>query len=70
MFLSNMIVKDIKVVRKEWRVRSKSDTNKYHIVGWDGKDYWECDCVAGSYGRDCRHKRIVKNKLKGLIWKN
>jgi len=65
-----MLVKNIKVVRKEWKVRSKSNPNQYHIVGWDGKDYWECDCTAGSMGRDCRHKRIVKNKLKGLVWKN
>ena len=61
-----MKVKNSNIIIKEWRVRSKSNNDKYHTVGWNGKDYWVCDCTAGMYGRDCRHKRIVRNKLEGL----
>ena len=62
-----MKVKNSNIIIKEWKVKSKSDpSNKHHIVGWNGNDYWVCDCTAGMYGRDCRHKRIVRNKLEGL----
>ncbi len=69
-YLFKMKVKDAKIIIKEWKVKSKTNPNNFHIVGWNGRDYWTCNCIAGAFGRDCRHKRIVKNKLKGLIWKN
>ncbi len=46
---------------------------KYEIKGRSGNYIVEilnngemrCNCIAGSMGKDCRHKRILRNKLKG-----
>jgi hypothetical protein len=49
-----------------FRIRSKSQKGKYHIVAWCGGDECECTCTAGQFHHPCRHVRIAKHHLKGL----
>ena len=51
----------------QWRVKSKS-SDECHIVSWSDKDGWSCSCIAGGFGRICRHQRICQNKFKNLTY--
>jgi len=51
----------------QWRVASKSEKGKYHIVGWFEDGRFECSCIGfQTRKKDCRHLRIIKNHFKGL----
>jgi len=65
-----MKVKNSNIIIKEWKVKSKSDPSKHHIVGWNGNDYWVCDCAGYAFNKNCRHIRKVINKLNGLKYNN
>jgi len=48
----------------KFRVRSKSEPGKYHIVEMFADKHLECDCPASCFRKiECRHIRIVKEKL-------
>lgn len=47
---------------KKYEVRSKSEKGKVRIVEQLANGKFVCDCPSH---RECRHIRIVKNKLKG-----
>ena len=51
----------------EWQVASKTHEGKFWIVGWHN-ERWYCSCPAGMMNRKCRHVRIVKNEIKGIIY--
>lgn len=52
-----------------FKVRSKSEQGKFHIIEVFSDGHSECDCVAGSYKQPCRHIKmgrhikVVKNHL-------
>lgn len=50
----------LKPVQK-WKVASKSEKGVYHIVEELPTGKLICSCVAGSMGKECRHKRLVVN---------
>lgn len=56
---------------KKWRVPSRSEKGKYHTVRLLIGSELECDCIAGSYGRFCRHKQKIGETLtkKGIQFK-
>ena len=58
-----------RIIEKVFQVPSKSEPEKRHIVQFFSDWHLECNCVAGSFKRPCRHKRIVAEKLakKGII---
>lgn len=44
------------------KIKVKGRTGIYLVeIYEDGK--MKCDCIAGSMGKECRHKRIIKNKI-------
>lgn len=50
-------------VIKVFRVPSRSEKGKFHIVQLFGDRHLECSCVAGGFKQPCRHKKIVAEKL-------
>jgi len=48
---------------KKWKVPSKSEKGKYHIVRQLKDGSLQCDCFAGQMKRECSHKKIVKSIL-------
>jgi len=59
------------IVEKVFRIPSRSEEGKFHIVELLGNGELKCDCVAGSFNRFCRHKRKVAEILtkKGIHFK-
>jgi hypothetical protein len=51
---------------KVYKVASKSDKGKFHIVEELSDGKFTCDCPAGLFNRPCRHKRIVFNKIHNI----
>lgn len=53
----------IRMGGNDYLVESKSgSTYRVTYRGSYGNDHvhtWECDCPAGSYGRDCRHVKTI-----------
>lgn len=50
---------------KRFRVKSKSEPNKFHEVTILSNDKLYCDCIAGRFAKPCRHKKLVEQKLYG-----
>ena len=50
-------------------VPSKSNPQTKHFVFKD-KDGWHCDCIAGSMGALCHHKKIMAERTgeTGVCW--
>ena len=52
-----------KILEGNWvlrrKVRSRSEKGKFHIVGLTIDGDLTCDCMSGSYGNFCRHKKIL-----------
>lgn len=60
-----------------WKIRSKSEANKFHIIEWyekeiPGKTFrqWHCSCpgflTARKNNHFCRHIRIALNNWKEI----
>lgn len=47
----------------KFRVPSKSEKGKFHIVRMFKNRELECDCIAGQFRQECSHIRKVKEKL-------
>lgn len=54
----------VRGVENKWRVRSRTEPHLFHIVEVLNNGKMDCDCISGSYGRECRHQKLVKSKLK------
>ena len=56
---------------QSWKLPSKSNPGEKHIVRLLIDGNLECDCIAGSYNRFCRHKQKVGEMLtkKGIKFK-
>ena len=52
--------------KKVWKVPSKSVPGKTYSVVDVGGGELACDCYAGSFKADCRHKRRIRNDIEGL----
>jgi hypothetical protein len=50
--------------KRRFKIPSKSEPGHFHIVELWSDGSLECDCVAGSYKRECRHKKFIKEHLK------
>lgn len=46
---------------QSWTVDG-SKGNQYIVTNDDGK--WSCDCVAGRFGRHCKHVESIKNQME------
>jgi len=53
------------IIVKKYRVPSKSEKGKYHLVEIDDTGKMFCDCVAGNFSRPCSHKKIIER----FLWK-
>lgn len=62
-----MKLKAIHTLKKYWLVNSRSQPGAKHKVSWYTDGTWECTCPAY---KDCRHIRIIKNKLDEYRQKN
>ena len=71
MLALNKQLRDIflKPVNK-YKVASKSEKGKFYLVEELPSGKFICNCIAGGMGRECRHVRICKNKLKGITKSN
>jgi hypothetical protein len=49
-----------------FKLPSKSEKGKFHTISESKRGSLICDCTAGKFERECRHKRITSNTLKGL----
>ena len=47
---------------KCYKIKGRTGTYEVELLG-NGK--MRCSCFAGQMNKECRHKRILKNKLKG-----
>ena len=48
----------------KFRIKSKSEPGKFHIVELFNDGRLECDCPAGCFRKiECRHIKIVKNHI-------
>jgi hypothetical protein len=70
MMTSQAILKNAGMIaKKKFRVKSKSNPDKSHIVERYQNGEWHCDCLgfysARKAGKDCRHIRIIKNHFNG-----
>lgn len=61
--LKNQYLKPI----RQWKLESKSEKGVYRIVEELAGGKLTCTCPAGSFNAECRHKRIVRNKLTNNI---
>jgi len=52
------------VSERVFRIPSKSEPGKYHIVELFSDGHLECDCVAGVFKRECSHKIAAKAMLR------
>lgn len=52
-----------------FKVRSKSEPGKYHLVSWIEKEQkWRCDCIGYLMSKkECKHIRAVGNFMKGAL---
>ena len=48
---------------KKWKVPSKSEKRKYHLVRQLKDGSFRCNCIAGQMKRECSHQKIVKSIL-------
>ena len=51
------------ITTKAYRIPSQSEKGKFHIVQLFNDGHFECDCIAGSFKKDCFHKRTVRESL-------
>jgi len=48
------------IPKKKWKVRSSSDPKKIYNVFLFENGTLSCDCVAGVFNRECRHKKTIR----------
>ena len=48
---------------KQYKVRSTSESDKFHIVSLMKDDKLRCDCYAGSMNYQCHHQRKIRQHL-------
>ena len=49
----------------QFRVRSRSRTDEFHLVQVFVDGQILCDCVAGYFKAECWHKKLIKRYLHG-----
>ena len=59
-----MEINNIYYCVKRFKVKSKSNPNSFHHLELLSNGKIICDCYAGVFNRDCRHKKLVKEKLQ------
>ena len=64
------LIKNNLVAVKRYKVPSKSEPNKYHIINEYADGRTECDCMARMNNRFCRHLRLIQHKNKNLYEEN
>jgi len=47
---------------KSYEIKGKTGNYTVEILN---NGVMKCNCIAGSIGKECRHKRILRNILKG-----
>lgn len=47
---------------RTWEVKSGTSGNKYIVRLVNGR--FECNCVAGTFGRECKHVKSVQQVIK------
>ena len=51
------------ITLEKWNVRSSKDPGKLYLVEKLSDNSLQCDCPAGMFKRDCRHKRLIREKF-------
>ena len=51
------------ILVKKWNVRSSSDPSRLYLVEKMADGSLRCDCPAGLFNRECRHKSLIREKL-------
>lgn len=46
------------------RVKSRSKPDETHLVELFNDEMIVCDCIAGLYRKNCRHKKVANKYLK------
>lgn len=65
-YKNNLLLNEPKGEGKKWKVKSKSDPNKFYFVTLKPNGKWTCTCPHFVYRKvDCGHIQFVKDK-KGL----
>lgn len=50
-------------ITEKWNVRSSGDPEKLYLVEKMINGSLRCDCVAGHFKKDCRHKKVIRDKF-------
>ena len=68
MTITQEIVREFNRGDFSWRVPSKSEPGKYHIVSFSEDGGWNCDCIAFEMSKKkpkiCKHIDLVKKNYE------
>lgn len=57
------VYKQFSKATEAWYVRSSSDSCIKYLVEQLENGSLRCGCVAGQMGRDCKHKKLIRQKF-------
>ena len=57
-----MEIKNVPYLTRSFKVPSRSNKGAFHIVELHSDGLF-CNCVAGSYSKNCYHKKLIQRFL-------
>lgn len=65
------VVEDYELGTFRWKVRSKSNPNKTHLVSWSEDRGWFCDCKGFEFSmevpRICNHIKVIQQNYGNKV---